>query len=164
MALLVFFILLKFTFGNIAYTQALPEIPPGCFTCHNGPNFAGPALPAGVGTYRKFPTFPGSEYETIYHLTDDNGRFDVTKLESDRHKFRIPTLRNIALTAPYFHNGSVKTLGEAVRVMAKTQLGEELSDQDASEIIAFLNSLTGRFPVQAMPRLPEVVNESGLDD
>lgn len=61
---------------------------------------------------------------------------------------------NIALTAPYFHNGAVPTLDEAVRVMAKVQLNKDLSDDQAMDIVAFLNGLTGEFPEQTLPRLP----------
>jgi len=68
--------------------------------------------------------------------------------------WRVPTLRNIALTAPYFHNGSVTELEEAVKVMGKTQLGRDLSDEQAADIAAFLEALTGEFPTQTMPRLP----------
>ena len=127
----------------------------GCVTCHNGPNFAGPTLPAGQGFYMKFPTFPGSEYEKKYHLADDLGRYEVTKKDSDKNFWRVPTWRNIALTAPYFHNGAVKTLDEAVRVMAKTQLNKTLTDNEAKDIVAFLNSLTGKRPKQTVPHLPE---------
>jgi cytochrome c peroxidase len=63
-------------------------------------------------------------------------------------------LRNLPYTAPYMHNGSVKTLPEAVRVMASTQLNQSLSDQEVAEIVAFLDSLAGPFPAQTMPRLP----------
>jgi cytochrome c peroxidase len=135
----------------------------GCIACHNGPNFAGPELPMGTGFYQKFPTFP-SDYDKKYHFSKDLGRFEFTKKAADKHMFRVPTWRNVALTAPYFHNGAVKTLDEAVRVMAKTQLNKTLSDQDVSDIVAFLDSLTGEFPKQELPRLPEIVNRSGLDE
>ncbi len=126
----------------------------GCTSCHSGANFSGPALPMGSGFFQKFPTFPGSAYETQYHLADDTGRFQVTKDPNDMHLFRVPTLRNIALTAPYFHNGQVPTLDQAVRVMGKVQLDKDLSDEQVAEIVAFLNALTGEFPQQTMPRLP----------
>jgi cytochrome c peroxidase len=129
----------------------------GCVSCHMGPNFAGPTLPEGTGFYQKFPTFPGSEYDKKYDLTKDLGRYEVTKNEADKNFWRVPTWRNIALTAPYFHNGSVKTLDEAVRVMAKTQLNKELKDNEVSDIVAFLESLTGKFPEQKMPRLHETL-------
>lgn len=126
----------------------------GCFACHSGPNFAGPKLPMGVGFYMKFPTFPGSSFDKKYDLLKDAGRYDVTKVEADKHMWRVPTLRNIALTAPYFHNGSVASLDEAVRVMAKTQLNKDLSDADVQSIVAFLKTLTGEMPKQTMPVLP----------
>ena len=72
----------------------------------------------------------------------------------------MPTLRNIALTAPYFHNGQVPTLDEAVRVMGKTQLNKDLSDEQVAEVVAFLNTLSGEFPEQTLPRLPLTPNLS----
>jgi len=135
----------------------------GCTSCHNGVNFAGPDLPIGQGFYQKFPTFPGSEYDKKYKLTEDTGRYEVTKDSADKHMWRVPTWRNVALTAPYFHNGSVKTLDEAVRVMAKTQLNKEVSDADVKDIVAFLNSLTGTFPTQTMPRLPDFADATMTD-
>lgn len=68
--------------------------------------------------------------------------------------WRVPTLRNLIYTAPYFHNGSVKTIPEAVKVMASTQLNKQLDDATATDIAAFLEALTGEFPTQTMPRLP----------
>ena len=129
----------------------------GCTSCHSGPNFAGPQLPVGQGFYMKFPRFP-NDYVQKYDLTADSGRFNVTKKEEDRNVWRVAPWRNIALTAPYFHNGSVPTLDEAVRVMAKSQLDKTLTDQQVTDIVAFLNSLTGQFPQQAMPRLPDVID------
>lgn len=132
----------------------------GCTACHSGYNFSGPNLPAGTGFLQKFPTFPGSLYETKYKLMEDNGRFQVTKDPNNMHMFRVPTLRNVALTAPYFHNGQVPTLSEAVQVMAKVQLNQDLSAEQAADIVAFLNGLTGEFPTQSMPRLPASPNLS----
>ena len=130
----------------------------GCISCHSGPNYAGHILKEGFLFYpwnlQKFPTFRGSIYETKYELTKDLGRFEVTKNARDKHMFRIPSLRNIALTGPYMHNGKVPNLEEAVRVMAKTQLGKELKDENVKDIVTFLEGLTGRFPKQEMPRLP----------
>ena len=126
----------------------------GCTACHSGAAFSGPALPAGQGFFMKFPAFEDNDYVGKYEFLKDQGRFDVTGKESDRHLFKVPTLRNIALTAPYFHNGSVATLDEAVRVMAKTQLNKDLSDQQVVDTVAFLNALTGEFPEQTLPRLP----------
>ena len=132
----------------------------GCTSCHSGANFSGPTLPIGTGFYMKFPTYPGSDYDAKYQLTADQGRFEATKQEADRNLWRVPTLRNIALTAPYISNGQVPTLDEAVRVMAKTQLNKDLTDAQAADLVAFLNALTGEFPVIAMPRLPGSPNMS----
>ncbi|GAB6041402.1 cytochrome-c peroxidase [Endothiovibrio diazotrophicus] len=127
----------------------------GCTSCHSGANFDGPTLEAGQPFLMKFPTFPGSVYEAKYGLTKDLGRYASTNNEADKHMWRVPTLRNLPYTAPYFHNGSVKSLPEAVRVMAKTQLNKELDDGQVNDIVAFLEGgLTGPFPDQTMPHLP----------
>jgi cytochrome c peroxidase len=126
----------------------------GCTTCHQGPNFSGPALPGGTPFLMKFPTYPGSPYAATYDLVKDQGRFESTRRDGDRYMWRVPTLRNLVYTAPYMHNGMVKTLPAAVRVMASTQLNRTLSDADVTDIVAFLESLTGPFPAQTMPRLP----------
>lgn len=135
----------------------------GCLSCHMGPNFSGPSLPEGTGFFQKFPTFTGSEYDSKYGLMKDMGRFEVTKKDTDKHFYRVPTWRNVAITAPYFHNGSVKTLDEAVRVMAKTQLNKTLTDEQVSDIVSFLNALTGEFPKQTMPVLPQTANLGLID-
>lgn len=127
----------------------------GCTSCHGGPLFNGPSMPEGTGFYQKFPMFPNTEYEKQYQLTADNGRMDVTKNVADKNMWRVPTWRNVALTAPYFHNGQVKTLDEAVRVMARTQLGKSLKTNEVSDIVDFLKSLTGERPKQVEPKLPE---------
>ncbi len=134
----------------------------GCFSCHYGPNFSGPSMQnqMGKGWFHKFPTIPGSPYEMQYKLLDDKGRYEVTGEDQDKHFWRVPTLRNVALTAPYFHNGAVPTLEEAVRVMAKTQLGRDLKDSDVQNLVAFLNALTGEFPKQTMPLLPATPGKS----
>lgn len=136
----------------------------GCIACHSGPNFSGPALPVGTAFFQKFPTFPDAELEKKYAFSKDLGRHDVTKQEGDKNLFRVPTLRNIALTAPYFHNGSVQTLNEAVRIMAKTQLNRVLTNEEAASIETFLGALTGVFPKQAMPRLPETPGTTLITD
>lgn len=125
----------------------------GCVACHSGATFNG-QNGATAGTFMKFPAVPGSDYEAKYKLSADLGHYNVTKQDADKNAFKVPTLRNVALTAPYFHNGSVSHLDEAVKVMAKTQLGTTLSDGDAGDIVAFLDALTGEFPAQKMPRLP----------
>ena len=82
------------------------------------------------------------------------GRYAVTHNQADRRLWRVASLRNVALTAPYFHNGSVATLAEAVRVMAKTQLNREPSPAEVDDIVSFLHSLTGEHPPQEVPELP----------
>jgi cytochrome c peroxidase len=128
----------------------------GCVSCHYGRNLNGPSLAEGKGFYQKFPTIPGTEYDKKYGFTQDEGRFEVTKNEADKHMFRVPTLRNIARTAPYFHNGKVTSLDEAVRVMAKTQLNKDLASNEVQDIVAFLTALNGKLPKeQAPPALPQ---------
>jgi cytochrome c peroxidase len=82
----------------------------------------------------------------------DNGRFNVTHDEADRHRFKVPSLRNIELTAPYFHDGSQSELAGAVRIMGQVQLNRDLTDAQVSDIVAFLRSLTGTLPEHA--RMP----------
>lgn len=113
----------------------------GCAGCHSGPAFNGP------GTFQKFPVNKNGFFEAKYKFSKDKGR-------DNAHLWKVPTLRNIALTAPYFHNGSVKTLDAAVKVMAKLQLNQDLSKEEIADIVAFLNTLTGEFPKQSMPGLP----------
>lgn len=126
----------------------------GCLACHSGPMFNGPEQKMGQGFYQKFPLIPDAELEAKYKFSDDPGRFEVTHQIADRNMFRVPTWRNVAVTAPYFHNGSVATLDEAIRIMAKTQTGRELLPADVSDIVAFLKSLTGIAPKHLPPRLP----------
>lgn len=126
----------------------------GCVACHQGPNFSGPSMPVGTGFYMRFPNFAGNEYDKKYGFSKDEGRFQVTKNESDKHMFRVPTLRNVELTYPYFHNGAVKELPEAVRVMAKSQLNKDLSDGEVTKLVAFLKSLTSPLPKITPPKIP----------
>ena len=120
----------------------------GCTSCHSGPAFNGP------GMFQKFPVNSNPVFAAKYHFKDDKGLAEVTKKTDDENMWKVPTWRNIALTAPYFHNGAVKTLDEAVTIMAKTQLDKSLSKEQLADIVAFLNSLTGEFPKQKMPVLP----------
>lgn len=127
----------------------------GCVSCHTGKNFNAPDdLAMGEGFYQKFPTFTENEYVKKYKFLEDKGRGGVTKDEGDNYFFRVPTWRNVALTAPYFSNGAVKTLDEAVRVMAKVQLNKELTTNQVADIVEFLKALTGERPKQTMPELP----------
>jgi len=126
----------------------------GCVACHSGANFSGPTLPVGTGFFMKFPTYPNSPYVAQYRLLDDGGKAVQTGKIEDQNMWRVPTLRNLIYTAPYLHNGLVKSLPEAVRVMAATQLDKNLSDAQVRDVVAFLEALTGEFPEQTMPRLP----------
>ncbi len=120
----------------------------GCMTCHFGP-FIGGQL------YQKFGIFAPYEQYTKSRKIDE-GRFAVTKVPADRFVFKVPVLRNVAETAPYFHDGSVPKLVDAVTIMAKVQLNKDLGRGRAEDIAAFLKSLTGRIPAQALrvPVLP----------
>lgn len=102
----------------------------GCTTCHDGPVLGG-------GKYQKVGLV--NPYNTA-----DGGRFEVTKQEEDKHFFKVPGLRNIALTAPYFHDGSQKTLPDAVRQMGWLQLGRKFTDQETADLVAFLASLSDK--------------------
>lgn len=131
----------------------------GCAACHFWVNFSGPlpglAIPMGEGFYELFPTFKGSRYDDQYRLLGaDMGRYHIDHREDHRYLWRVPTLRNVALTAPYFHNGSVATLEEAVRVMAKTQFDVEVNDTEVADIVSFLHSLSGEFPPAAQTSPP----------
>ncbi|NOZ52293.1 MAG: c-type cytochrome [Gammaproteobacteria bacterium] len=127
----------------------------GCLACHFGTNFAGPApgpaMGLGDGFYELFPNYIGSSYDTSHQLVDDLGRYEFTKQQDEKYMWRVPPLRNIALTAPYFHNGSAKTLKQAIIIMAKTQTNVTLSEQEVTDIEAFLNSLTGELPAILQP-------------
>lgn len=105
----------------------------GCMVCHTG-EFLGGSMYQKVGVVEPWPN------------QRDQGRFETTKQEVDRMMFKVPTLRNVAETAPYFHDGSVPTLELAVRRMGKHQLGLNLADAEVESIVAWLKSLTGKLP------------------
>jgi len=109
----------------------------GCIACHSGPVFSD-------GQFHKFK------------WNNDLGRYRVTKNPKDKYMFRTPQLLNVAVTAPYFHDGSVNSLEEAVKIMAQKELGKKLSDEEAKKIADFLRSLTGEVPLEArvLPQLP----------
>jgi cytochrome c peroxidase len=117
----------------------------GCTTCHRGRNLGG-TMYQKMGLVHDYFERRGGE------LTEaDLGRFNVTGEDADRHKFKVPTLRNVELTSPYFHDGNEQELSGAVRTMAYVQLGEELTDDQVGDIVAFLESLTGELPEDARP-------------
>ncbi len=117
----------------------------GCSSCHAGVNVGGEGyFPFGVAEKPNEDVRPDG----------DKGRFAVTQSEGDAFSFRAGPLRNIALTAPYFHSGQVWDLKEAVSIMAASQLGQKLSDGEADAIVAFLKTLTGTQPKVEYPILP----------
>jgi len=120
----------------------------GCTACHNGINVGG-------GMYAPFGLVerPGADILP----PGDKGRFAVTKTVSDEYVFRVPPLRNIALTAPYFHTGKVWDLRQAVAIMGSSQLGARLTDDEIGKIEVFLGSLTGDQPMVTLPILPPSV-------
>jgi len=139
----------KFLKGDAAALSANEQqglqlvIKTGCITCHNG-------VGAGGGMYQKFGIYGK------YEQSDDPGRFNVTHDEKDQSVFKVPMWRNVTRTAPYFTNGSVWDLKEAVRIMAKLQLNKQLTDEEVDRIADFLHSLEGNPPQEAMtlPVLP----------
>ena len=117
----------------------------GCTACHSGVNLGGQDYyPFGLVSR------PGGEILP----EGDKGRFAVTETATDEYVFRASPLRNIELTAPYFHSGAVWSLEEAVAVMGTAQLGTELNDEDVDSIVAFLKTLTGTIPEVTYPELP----------
>lgn len=104
----------------------------GCISCHNGVNFGG-------NHYQKIGYF--SDY-----IDDDLGRFNITKNEKDKNFFKVPSLRNIAETGPYFHDGSSETLKNTIKKMALIQVGRILTEEEVNNLEAFLKSLTGELP------------------
>ena len=115
----------------------------GCASCHQGINVGG-------NMFHKLGVFSDFYAGQANPAPVDLGRFSITGNEEDRYMFRVPSLRNVALTAPYLHNGSVATLAETIRIKAKTQLGRDISEQDIRHIIAFLNTLTGQYQGHAL--------------
>jgi len=108
----------------------------GCVTCHQGIN-------AGGNLFQQFGIFEAPPMSEGANRPSDLGRFAVTGQERDRFVFRVPSLRNVALTAPYFHDGSAATLGAAVNVMARKQLGRTLEGAEVGLLVGFLETLTG---------------------
>ena len=108
----------------------------GCIACHQGVNVGGNMFQA-LGIFNDY----FSQQEDVSN--NDLGRFNITQQESDRYVFKVPSLRNVELTAPYFHDGHVETLTEAIKIMAEYQLGRSISNEDMKAITAFLHSLNG---------------------
>jgi cytochrome c peroxidase len=125
----------------------------GCQNCHNG-------IYLGGSMFQKLGL------AIPWDNADDPGRFAVTKQEADRMVFKVPTLRNVEMTAPYFHDGSIATLDEAVRQMANHQLARTLSKAEADSIVTFLKALTGELPTEYIkePPLPKSTGKTPQPD
>lgn len=127
----------------------------GCVSCHSGVNLGGTGyFPFGVVEK------PGADILP----TTDKGRFEVTRTASDEYVFKSPSLRNIALTAPYFHTGKVWDLRQAVAIMGSAQLGATLNQAETEAIVAFLQTLTGEQPKVENPVLPPHTASTPLPD
>ena len=124
----------------------------GCVACHNGPA-------AGGTSFQKMGLF--EPYQT---KNPAEGRAAVTGQDEDRMNFKVPTLRNVELTYPYFHDGEAATLEEAVDIMGRLQLGRKYSSAEIADIVAFLKTLTGDQPTFVMPLLPPSSNATPKPD
>ncbi len=114
----------------------------GCTTCHYGEAVGG-------SSFQKMGVL-----EPYKAINPAKGRISVTGKDADRFKFKVPTLRNVEMTYPYFHDGEAETLTEAVNVMGRIQLGKKFTDDENASIVAFLKTLTGDQPSFALPILP----------
>jgi cytochrome c peroxidase len=114
----------------------------GCVACHNG-------VALGGNSFQKMGLI--EPYQTT---NEAEGRSAVTGVDADRFNFKVPTLRNVELTYPYFHDGAADTLGEAVDIMGRLQLGKKFTDEENADIVAFLKTLTGEQPQIILPILP----------
>jgi len=124
----------------------------GCVACHNGPAAGGTSFQR-MGVVEPYKSSSPAE-----------GRSAVTGVDADRFNFKVPTLRNVELTYPYFHDGQARTLEEAVDIMGRLQLGRTYSADEIGSIVAFLKTLTGELPQIAMPILPPSSNETPRPD
>ena len=110
----------------------------GCITCHSG-NLLGGHMYQKFGLVAEYWKYTKSE-------KIDYGKFNLTNNESDKYIFKVPSLRNVEKTYPYFHDGSVQELNEAIRIMAKVQVNKDLTEKEINQIIDFLKTLTGNVP------------------
>ena len=120
----------------------------GCVACHNG-------AAVGGSSFQKMGLF--EPYKTTNPAL---GRADVSKQDADRFSFKVPTLRNVELTYPYFHDGAVNTLEEAVDIMGRLQLAKKFTPEETAAIVAFLKTLTGEQPKMQLPILPPSTNNT----
>ncbi len=121
----------------------------GCISCHGAPTFTGQDF------FVRFPIRSVSDADYLFDFNKDDGRYNATHLLRDQNLWRVPSLRNVAITAPYFHNGKVDLLEQAVRIMGRSQLNKTLSEDEIQDIVEYLKSLTGKTPVQILPKLPK---------
>ncbi len=126
----------------------------GCSGCHGGATVGG-QMYQKFGLTQDYWVATGSKEIDLFKGRD-KGRFQDTKSDADAYMFKVQQLRNVAVTPPYFHDGSVAELGDAVRIMGKLQLGRDLTDADVADLLAFLQTLTGEVPPQfaSAPSLP----------
>ncbi len=124
----------------------------GCIACHQGMNVGGNMFQT-MGIMGDYFKDRGTAISN-----SDLGKFNTTGREADKHVFKVPSLRNVELTSPYFHDGSAKTLEQAVRVMAKYQLGRKIPQEDVDLIVQFLKTLTGKQPITTPKAMSEVKN------
>ena len=115
-----------------------------CATCHVGVNIGGQSYEYMGVTKSYF------DYRNTGLTDGDNGRFAVTQKEADRHRFKTPTLRNVMLTYPYMHDGSIEMIEDAVRIMHEFEIGHDVTDAELTKIVAFLKSLTGEYKGQLL--------------
>ncbi|MEZ5529394.1 MAG: cytochrome-c peroxidase [Porticoccaceae bacterium] len=120
----------------------------GCVACHNGQAVGGTSFQK-MGIVEPYQT-----------KNDAIGLAGVTGKDADRFKFKVPTLRNVELTYPYFHDGEAETLTEAVDIMGRLQLGRKFTDEENAKIVAFLKTLTGQQPAFMLPILPPSTDET----
>jgi cytochrome c peroxidase len=120
----------------------------GCVTCHMGATLGG-------NMFQKFGIY-GDYWEHTQSANIDNGKFEVSQNEADKFIFKVPSLRNIEHTFPYFHDGSVNSLEKSVEIMAKTELNKDLTPEQIENIVVFLKSLTGEIKPEWLPEEPAV--------
>lgn len=125
----------------------------GCTACHSGQNLGGEML-------QKFGVF-GDYWNLTKSKKVDNGLYDITKKESDKFLFKVPSLRNVEKTAPYFHDGSVSDLKEAIKIMGTLQTNIALSDEELKNVEAFLKTLTSPLPGNAK-QAPDVLGDNAV--
>ncbi|MEZ5451498.1 MAG: cytochrome-c peroxidase [Thiothrix sp.] len=124
----------------------------GCVACHNGPAVGGNSFQK-MGVVEPYKTDSKAE-----------GMAGLTKKDEDRFKFKVPTLRNVEMTYPYFHDGAAKTLEQAVTTMGQLQLGKKFTDEETADIVAFLKTLTGKQPELQLPILPPSTNDTPVPE